>query len=198
MAKNDPIVRKTDEPVELTTMEPAKFTPPRGPGAPVEFVMDLTAEALEGAVKRATVVPNLPGWGAFEIRCDEGQSIGGTDSAPAPLAYLSAGVAFCMLTHLKFYVETHALDIRSMRIEQRVRFTTNERTRRPSDPPSSGCLGIEMHLVIDSDAAGDAVRELATTAKALCMAHQALLAPTPSVFGVRLNGETLDLPPWDG
>ena len=193
MTSTGPIVQKIDVPPELATFEPSVFVPPQQPGDPVEFVMDLTAEALDGAVKRATVKPNLPGWGAFEIRCDEGPSIGGSDSAPAPLAYLSAGVSFCMLTHLNYYIETHELDVGNLRIEQRIRFTTNERTRRPSDPPASGCVGIEMHLVIDSSAPEDAVRELAETAKALCMAHQALLAPTPSVFDVRLNGRLVDV-----
>lgn len=190
MADEDSIVRKTDATPELATMAPAPFKPPRV-GGHVEFVMDVTAEALQGTAKRATVKPNLPGWGAFEIRCDEGPSIGGTDSAPAPLAYLSAGVAFCMLTHLQYYIETHQIDVRHYRVEQRTRFSTNERTRRSADSPQAGCLGIEMQLVIESDAPQSVIRELANTAKALCMAHQALLSPTPSVFGVRLNGASV-------
>lgn len=191
MTQTNPIVQKTDTALELGSLEVAPFTPPR-PGGSVEFVMDLCAEAVGGTVKRATVKPNLPGWGTFEIRCDEGPSIGGTDTAPAPLAYLSAGVAFCMLTHLSYYIETRKLDIRSLKVEQRLRFSTNERTRKPTDSPHCACLGIEMNLVIDSDASEAEVRELSETAKALCMAHQALLAPTPSVFGVRLNGRALE------
>ncbi|MCH8203359.1 MAG: hypothetical protein IH996_09665 [Proteobacteria bacterium] len=40
-----------------------------------------------GLVKRCYVKPNVPGFGAFEIYCDEGLSIGGADTAPAPLFY---------------------------------------------------------------------------------------------------------------
>ena len=58
------------------------------------------------------------------------------------------------------------------------------------------CVGIDMQLVIDSDAPDGAIRDLTETAKALCMAHQAVLSPTPSVFGVRLNGRVLE--PTDG
>lgn len=189
---SEPIVRKSEVSPELRTMAQEPFTPPR-PGGSVDFVMDLTAEALGGALKRAIVKPNLPGWGTFEIRCDEGPSIGGTDTAPAPLAYLSAGVAFCMLTHLSYYIETNQLDIKNLKIEQRLRFTTNERTRKPNDPPHCACLGIEMHVVIDSEASESSIRALTETAKSLCMAHQALLSPTPSVFGVRLNGQALEM-----
>ena len=192
MSDNEPIVSKVAEAPALSTLAPIAFAPPT-PGGAVEFVMDLTAEALDGARKRAIVKPNLPGWGAFEIRCDEGPSIGGTDSAPAPLAYLAAGVAFCMLTHLKYYVAVHKLDIQTLRIEQRLRFATNERTRRPSDPPECACLGIDMQLIVDSDASESAIRDLSQTAKALCMGHKALLEPTPSVFGVRLNGQALSV-----
>ncbi len=36
-----------------------------------------------GLVKRCYVKPNVPGFGAFELYCDEGLSIGDADTGPA-------------------------------------------------------------------------------------------------------------------
>ncbi len=54
----------------------------------------LTAEAREDMKKRATVAVEAPGFSPFSMWCDEGTSMGGDDSAPAPLAYFSAAIAF--------------------------------------------------------------------------------------------------------
>jgi hypothetical protein len=44
--------------------------------------------------KRAIVTVEAPGFGTFSMWCDEGTSLGGNDSAPPPLAYFGAGLAF--------------------------------------------------------------------------------------------------------
>ncbi len=57
----------------------------------------VTARTLDGQKKRAEVWSEgqgRPTGSRFAILCDEGKRIGGDDSAPPPLAYFSAGVAF--------------------------------------------------------------------------------------------------------
>tara|TARA_Y100000814_G_scaffold33469_2_gene21501 strand:+ start:53 stop:304 length:252 start_codon:yes stop_codon:yes gene_type:complete len=60
-------------------------------GEPIDggfrFSMDLLAKTAERQAKVAT-------FGKFTIHCDEGASMGGDDSAPPPLAYFAASVAF--------------------------------------------------------------------------------------------------------
>jgi hypothetical protein len=51
------------------------------------FSFDLRAERTERQQKRAV-------FGRFEMLSDEGQNLGGDDSAPPPLAYFSAALAF--------------------------------------------------------------------------------------------------------
>lgn len=53
----------------------------------VRFTFEVTAETAEGQLKRAN-------FAQFEIMCDEGEALGGADSAPPPLAYFSAALAF--------------------------------------------------------------------------------------------------------
>ena len=52
----------------------------------------MEAETLDRQRKLARVQAGRGS--AFEILSDEGQYLGGDDSAPPPLAYFSAGVAF--------------------------------------------------------------------------------------------------------
>jgi hypothetical protein len=59
-----------------------------------ELQVRLTAQSREGMKKRAIVTVEAPGFGTFSMWCDEGTSLGGEDSAPPPLAYFGAGLAF--------------------------------------------------------------------------------------------------------
>lgn len=53
----------------------------------VRFTFDLTAEKSDRQRKRAS-------FAQFEMLCDEGEAMGGDDSAPPPLAYFAASVGF--------------------------------------------------------------------------------------------------------
>jgi len=51
------------------------------------FGFDLRAETRTRQVKTAT-------FAEFELQCDESERLGGDNSAPPPLAYFAAAVAF--------------------------------------------------------------------------------------------------------
>lgn len=51
------------------------------------FELEATAQTLDGMLKEARV-------GEFVLRCDEGPRLGGAGSAPTPLQYLLAALAF--------------------------------------------------------------------------------------------------------
>ena len=59
-----------------------------------EIVIQVEAETLERQRKLARVRSGSGAGSTFEMLCDEGTRIGGDDTAPSPLAYFSAGVAF--------------------------------------------------------------------------------------------------------
>ena len=88
------IVRKDDEAeVSLPSLEESsnEIQVPQGGK---ELQVRLTAEAREKMRKRTLVSIDLPGFSPFVMWCDEGTSLGGDDSAPAPLAYFYAAIAF--------------------------------------------------------------------------------------------------------
>jgi hypothetical protein len=80
----DQIVRKLEE------------APPT-PGTPDAqgrrtITLHVEAETTERQLKRAVITGGSTS--PFEVYCDEGSYLGGDDSAPSPLAYLSLGIAF--------------------------------------------------------------------------------------------------------
>jgi hypothetical protein len=59
-----------------------------------ELRVQLTAEPQEGMKKQAVVTLEAPEGSTWSILCDEGAYLGGDDTAPPPLVYFSAAVAF--------------------------------------------------------------------------------------------------------
>ena len=59
-----------------------------------ELVLEVEAEALERQRKRARATLRQPPSTTFTLHCDEGPYLDGEDTAPPPLSFLSASVAF--------------------------------------------------------------------------------------------------------
>lgn len=53
----------------------------------MRFTFEVVAKTAERQLKMAS-------FDKFEIRCDESEAIGGDDTAPPPLAYFGAALAF--------------------------------------------------------------------------------------------------------
>jgi uncharacterized OsmC-like protein len=189
---NRPIVeRSTDSPAFTRLTATAFKKPPLGERG--HFQINLLAEAGERQKKLATVTCSIPGYSGFTLTADEGTSYYGDDSAPPPLAYFGAGIAFCLLTHLQALVHAYKLNVRSIRIEQQLRYSTTLATTMATNAaPDGRCDGLETHLLIDSDEPAAKIQELARHAEAACMAHQTVLRPTPATLHVVLNGSEID------
>ncbi len=188
----EPIVEKADQGPKLTTFEARPFEKPR-PGEQMVFEVNLVAESLDGMKKRAVVEPNLPTWGAYSLTCDEGSALGGDDAAPPPLGYLSAGIAFCLLTHLSSYVRAREMKIDSIRIEQRVNFSTTLVTDAEQMGDLKGsCDGVETHVIVEGSEPEDKVQELVRVSENACMAMQSIINATRKSTHLHLNGRLLE------
>lgn len=144
--------------------------------------------------KRALVSTHgVPGYGTFDVVCDEGTPLGGDDSAPPPLAYLAVGVAFCALTHVTEYTNATKMRILDASIELQLRFATSVTPRTLRDRTGTGrCTGITICLCVDTDESSDRVAEVADIVRQACMALQALVKPVPADFSAYHNGKLLD------
>ncbi|MDJ0950870.1 MAG: OsmC family protein [Alphaproteobacteria bacterium] len=186
------IVMKVDHGPTLTAFEARPFKKPR-PGEQMVFEVNLVAESVDGMLKRAVVEPNLPTWGAFVLNCDEGTALGGTDTAPPPLGYLSAGIAFCLLTHLTSFVRARNMNVDRIAVEQRVNFSTTLVTDAERTGDLKGrCDGVETHVVVEGSEPEENVRELVRVSENACMAMQSIINATPTSTHLHLNGKPIE------
>ena len=173
-----------------TQFEPKPFKKGRPP-EPLEFEVVMTAEASQKQQKTGTVQVNIPGFSPLKLYCDEDIPIG-DDTAPPPLAYLCAGIGFCLMTHLPDIYTARKISIKSMKLEQKVGFKTNLSNMRQLGHMTEGSTEhIETHVLIESDEPAERIRDLMEEAENACMAHFALRNPIPWSSRLLLNGEEL-------
>jgi len=185
------IVRKVDQALAPSCFEVTTFKKPKA-GEKMTFEVNVVAESDRGMRKKALVEPNLPTWGTFELVCDEGKALGGEDTAPPPLGYLASGIAFCLLTHLSSYIRATKIQVDSLRVEQRMHFSTSLVTEAEKSADLRGnCDGLETYVVIDSPEPEGRIQELIAVSEQACMALQSIINQTPQSTKVRLNGKDL-------
>ena len=161
------------------------------PPEPLEFEIVLTAEAEERQKKTGLVQVNIPGFSAVRLYCDE-QTPVGDDTAPPPLAFLCAGIGFCLMTHLTDIYTARGISIKSLKLEQKVGFKTNLSNMRQLGHTTDGSMEhIETHVIIDSDEPEERIRDLMEEAENACMAHFALRNPIPWSSRLIHNGNEL-------
>jgi len=175
--------------------EPSQFEPKpfkKGkPPEPLSFEITMTAEATEKQRKTGVVQVNIPGFSPVKLYCDEQTPIG-DDTAPPPLAYLCAGIGFCLMTHLTDIYTARKISIKSLKIEQKVGFQTNLSNMRELGHTTDGKTEhIETHVIIDSDEPEDRIKDLMIEAENACMAHFALRNPIPWRSRLLHNGKEL-------
>ncbi|MEL6645346.1 MAG: OsmC family protein [Pseudomonadota bacterium] len=174
---------------------PSQFTPKpfkkAAPPEPLEFEVVLTAEATEKQRKTGVVQVNIPGFSSVRLYCDEQTPIG-DDTAPPPLAFMCAGIGFCLMTHLTDIYTARNIRIKSMKLEQKVGFKTNLSNMRQLGHTTDGTTEhIETHVLIDSDEPEEKIRALMAEAEGACMAHFALRNPIPWRSRLVHNGKEI-------
>jgi len=178
---------KLPEPTQFEAKPFKKARPPE----PLHFEIVLTAEATQKQRKTGTVQVNIPGFSPVRLFCDEQIPIG-DDTAPPPLAYLCAGIGFCLMTHLTDIYTARKIPINSMKLEQKVGFKTNLSNMRELGHMTEGETEyIETHVLIESDEPEERIRDLMEEAENACMAHFALRNPIPWRSRLIHNGKEL-------
>jgi len=185
------IVSKVAKGPALTRFAATEFKKPRH-GDQMRFEVNLRAESAGGMIKRAVVEPNLPTWSAFELICDEGGALGGTDTAPPPLGYMAAGIAFCLLTHLSAYARSKKLNLDTIAVEQRMNFVTTLVTEAEAAGDfRGGCEAITSHVIVEGGETAEVVMAMVEEAERSCMAMQSLINVVPKSTLVHLNDQAL-------
>lgn len=184
------IVRKLDAEPALTSIAQVDFKPPRSnERLPIE--VHVQAAPIDGQLKHGTVRVQLPSWSPFEVACDEGAMIKGTDTAPSPLCYFTLGAAFCYLSHVDMYLKNSSFSFKSIRVEINARYSTDGADHVYHGQVDGRCDGYDFYLHIDSDEPEESVRKMVRLCTDACMALQTVVTATPLTQTIILNGEEL-------
>ncbi|TWU62627.1 OsmC-like protein [Crateriforma conspicua] len=186
IAESSPIVRKVAPP---TSREDAGVS--LQPVQKREVVLSVQAESLDNTRKRATVRSEQPNGSTFEIICDEGDYLGGDDTAPPPLAYFSASLAFCLLTQLSRYAAIKKLKIDLIQLSQETRFSM-EGSALKGTLAGNG-VKVVTQVDIESNEPEDVIRTMVEVGENSCFAMQSVVHPVPTEMRVNLNGSPLDI-----
>ena len=111
------------------------------------------------------------------------------DTAPPPLAYLSAGIGFCYMTQLGRYAHITKQKLESMRIVQ-----TNGYKQSGAAGPNAAATAIDTHVYINADESEDVARKSVRMGEQTCFLHASMREAYPTVLRATLNGKPLPVP----
>lgn len=116
----------------------------------------------EDGMRKEATVEDITGE-KWRIICDEGPYLNGADSAPPPLAYFSAGMAFGFVSQLNLIAEETQIHIEDYEIIQDNYYTIEGSAVRGT--MISGGLPVDVQINITSSAPKQVIAELIEQAK---------------------------------
>jgi uncharacterized OsmC-like protein len=143
------------------------------------------ARAMEGMQKEA-LVDCAPGGRGWRLVCDEGPYLNGTDLAPFPLAYFTAGLINAYLGEIVAAAETSGVELPELELIQDS-FYTMEGSAMRGDM-RGGALPVRLHVRADSDPGDPLVRKLVMQAVTRSPADALLRMALSSQFAIEHDG----------
>ncbi len=147
--------------------------------------------ALEGMQKEA-LVHHGPSATLWRMVSDEGPYLKGTDLAPFPLAFYTAGIVFSFMTEMLRHAAERDVKIASLALTSDHYYTMQGSALRGD--MIGGAKPIEMTVDAETDAPEQEVRELVEAALASSPAEAYMRQPLENTFSLTANGRALDLP----
>lgn len=141
------------------------------------------AKWTSGMQMETTIQLLKPLGSMFRFVCDEVSDVGGKETAPPPLAYLSAGVGFCFMTQVGRYAQITRQSMHSYQIIQDNLFVHEDSTTH--------ALPMHTHLYVEADEMDEVAQKTLYMSERTCFLHAAMRGSTPVLVKTELNGQPL-------
>lgn len=148
--------------------------------------MRTVARALQGMQKEA-VVGTGPGGVAWRMVSDEGPYLNGTDLAPFPLAFFTAGMAANYMSAIVAQLKQHDIAYRRIRSALDNRYTMTGSAVRGTMTGSA--LPVDLTVHVDAHADRDTLAALVAAAVDASPVSELLRAELISEFSLTVNGK---------
>jgi uncharacterized OsmC-like protein len=161
--------------------------PESGPG---RIAIRAEVRALEGMQKEA-IVHYGPTGTCWRMVSDEGPYLNGSDLAPFPLAFYTAGMAFSFMTEFLRHAKAHDANIRSFKLIQDNYYTMQGSAIRGD--MLGGAKPAEMKIEVDTDASEEMVNRLVQLAEQSSPAQSYMRDVLQNTFSLNFNGQPVDV-----
>lgn len=148
----------------------------------------VSVRALEGMQKEA-IVQYGPTGTVWRMVSDEGPYLNGTDLAPFPLAFYTAGMAFSFMEEVYKQAEQRGVEIESFRLAQD-NFYTMEGSALRGDM-IGGAKPVDLSVDLETSASPAAVREIVAAAERTSPAQAYNRDVLDNTFSLSLNGQQI-------
>lgn len=147
------------------------------------------AHGVDGVAMETDIRLFKPIGSSFRFRCDEVAANGGHETAPPPLAYTAAGIAFCYMTQLGRYAHILGKELAGYSLVQDMSF-------RFAGDIGAGTLEVaadpvDTHVFLHTGESDDLARDFIRTGARTCFLHAAMGGSHRSEIGVSVNGAEL-------
>lgn len=162
-----------------------------GPGVenkPGQVAVRTEVRALEGMQKEA-IVHYGPTGTCWRMVSDEGPYLNGTDLAPFPLAFYSAGMAFSFMTELLRHARAHDVEIQSIKLVQDNYYTMEGSALRGD--MLGGSKPAEISVEIEANASQEMIDELIRLAEKSSPAQSYMRDQLTNTFSLTHNGRKI-------
>jgi len=167
----------------------AATSAPPPPGLPVSednIAIRTAVRALTGMQKEALIYTGPTGT-VWRMVSDEGPYLNGTDLAPFPLAFFTAGMAFSFVDELLKHARAAGVTVNQVQLTQDNYYTMEGSALRGD--MIGGALPVEMSVEIEADVDEETVRRLATQAEKTSPAQRYLTHKLTNTFALNHNGQ---------
>lgn len=149
------------------------------------------AKVMDGMLMETTIQLFKPIGSTFRFRCDESLAAGGQESAPPPLAYLTAGIGFCYMTQIGRYAHITKQDLKTYQIVQDNIFTVTGSAEDWSRMARAN--PVDTQVFLEADEPEGTARKTVSMSERTCFLHAAMRGNYASKIQAELNGKALPL-----
>ncbi len=146
--------------------------------------------ALEGMQKEA-LVHHGPDGSTWRMVSDEGPYLNGTDLAPFPLAFYTAGVVFSFMTEVLAHAAAQGTEVGDFAVSSDHYYTMQGSALRGN--MVGGAKSIDLTVAIEADAAREQIAQILDLGLAASPAEAYMRDRIENTFSVAANGQALAL-----
>jgi uncharacterized OsmC-like protein len=159
-------------------------------GSPAELRITSEIRSLEGMQKEA-MVHDGPSGTVWRMVSDEGPYLNGTDLAPFPLAFYTAGVVFSFMTETLRHAARLGVTIESLALTTDHYYTMEGSALRGD--MIGGAKPIEMTVALESDGSEEQTAHILDLALTTSPAEAYMRESLQNTFSLTANGRAIEL-----